>query len=190
MADEKLNQDKPENLNQQGTNSGTTGNESTNYADTPAADWSTMGNTGADFASVGSNAYVYSLPAPENETSSNMEGDSTAATSSSATGNEGQTYQEETAAEIATPVREDVRGNNGGNGSQNGSQNAIDGKTWAYSALAVSILSLFVLPVALGILGIVLGFVARNKGATGAGTWAIALGAISLVIGMFVLPFY
>jgi uncharacterized membrane protein HdeD (DUF308 family) len=59
-----------------------------------------------------------------------------------------------------------------------------------FSALALSILSLFVLPVLLGISGIVLGFIARARGAKGLGNWAIGIGAVSLVIGMFVLPFY
>ncbi len=57
-------------------------------------------------------------------------------------------------------------------------------------ALALSVLSLFVLPVVLGAIGIIIGFIARRRGATKLGTWAIGIGAISIIVGMFILPFF
>jgi hypothetical protein len=57
-------------------------------------------------------------------------------------------------------------------------------------ALALSILSLFVLPIVLGAAGIIIGFIARRRGATTLGAWAIGIGAVSIIVGMFVLPFF
>ncbi|MHC0035895.1 hypothetical protein [Pseudoneobacillus sp. C159] len=95
-------------------------------------------------------------------------------------------YQEETAAEIAAPVnlnrsrdydRSDIREESGGKGI-------------GLAALALSILSLFVLPILFGAAGIVLGFIARRRGASALGAWAIGLGAISIIVGMFIVPFF
>ncbi|WP_327967113.1 hypothetical protein [Bacillus xiapuensis] len=94
-------------------------------------------------------------------------------------------YREETAAEIAAPVPvtrrrevDDVRGRaEGGTGT-------------GYVALALSILSLFVLPILFGAAGIVLGFIARARGAAGIGAWAIGIGVVSLIIGIVILPFF
>ncbi len=100
-------------------------------------------------------------------------------------------YREETAAEIAAPVRGDVRSQaTKGYQADRGDAGQATGSIMGFSALALSILSLFVLPVLLGAAGIVIGFIARARGAKGLGNWAIGIGAISLVIGMFVLPFY
>ncbi|MFD1736570.1 DUF4190 domain-containing protein [Bacillus salitolerans] len=57
-------------------------------------------------------------------------------------------------------------------------------------ALALSILSLFVLPIILGAAGIIIGFVARRRGATALGSWAIGIGAASIIVGIFILPFF
>ncbi|MBV6683831.1 DUF4190 domain-containing protein [Rossellomorea marisflavi] len=96
-------------------------------------------------------------------------------------------YREETATEIAAPLsirdvdayeRDEVE------------ERSTSGSVMGYSALALSILSLFILPVILGAVGIVLGFVARRRGAETLGAWAIGVGAVSLIIGIFVLPFF
>ncbi len=94
-------------------------------------------------------------------------------------------YREETAAEIAAPVSlgrdldyDDDRDESSG------------GRVMAYSGLALSIISLFVLPVLLGAAGVILGFIARRKGSDAIGSWAIGIGAVSIIIGMFVLPFF
>ncbi|WP_246945854.1 DUF4190 domain-containing protein [Bacillus pinisoli] len=57
-------------------------------------------------------------------------------------------------------------------------------------ALALSILSLFVMPIILGAAGIIIGFIARRRGSTTLGAWAIGIGAVSIIVGMFVLPFF
>ncbi|WP_051348471.1 DUF4190 domain-containing protein [Peribacillus kribbensis] len=59
-----------------------------------------------------------------------------------------------------------------------------------YAALAVSILSLFLAPVLFGIVGIVLGFMARNREAKTLGNWAIGIGAFALIVGVIILPFF
>ncbi|MDQ6599674.1 MULTISPECIES: hypothetical protein [Bacillus] len=94
-------------------------------------------------------------------------------------------YREETAAEIAAPIpvarrreHDDIRGR------------AEAGTGTGYVALALSILSLFVLPILFGAAGIVLGFIARGRGATGLGAWAIGIGVVSIIIGIFILPFF
>ena len=92
-------------------------------------------------------------------------------------------YQEETAAEIAQPIsynRQRIRDND---------DSQARGGGMGLAALALSILSLFIFPVLFGITGIVLGFIARSRGAA-SGTWAVAIGAISLFLGMFILPFF
>jgi hypothetical protein len=91
-------------------------------------------------------------------------------------------YQEETAAEIAVPVPAVRR-----RGSDE--ETITGGRGLAWSALALSILSLFILPVLFGAAGIVLGFVARRRGSS-IGTWAIGIGMISILVGLFILPFF
>jgi hypothetical protein len=94
-------------------------------------------------------------------------------------------YKEETAAEIAAPVplvgRRDREENR---------ERAEGGTGMGWAALALSILSLFVMPILFGAAGIVLGFVARRRGAEGLGAWAIGIGALSIVVGIFILPFF
>lgn len=98
-------------------------------------------------------------------------------------------YREETAAEIAAPVT--LTRERGQSVSGEEQETKASAGIMGMSALAISILSLFVLPVILGITGVVLGFVARRRGgAKGLANWAIGIGAISIIIGMFVLPFY
>lgn len=96
-----------------------------------------------------------------------------------------ENYREETAAEIAAPM----------NVSRDFEHDTIEdsttsGRVLGYSSLALSILSLFILPVIMGAAGIVLGFVARRRGAEMLGAWAIGIGAVSIIVGLFVLPFF
>ncbi|WP_246861091.1 hypothetical protein [Bacillus sp. REN3] len=91
-------------------------------------------------------------------------------------------YQEETAAEIATPAPAERR-------RASDDDTTTDGRGLGYSALALSILSLFILPVLFGAAGIVLGIAARRRGAA-LGSWAIGIGTISILIGLFILPFF
>lgn len=97
-------------------------------------------------------------------------------------------YLEETAAEIAEPYqasrdREDRRerdhvGNDSGS------------KGIGYTALAIAIISLFVLPVLLGVAAIVVGYIARRKGAHALGAWSIGIGIVSVILGIFITPFF
>jgi hypothetical protein len=95
-------------------------------------------------------------------------------------------YTEETAAEVAPPLstnynRETVETDN---------NTATGGTGMGWLALALSIISLFVMPVLMGAAGIIIGFIARRRGATGLGAWAIGIGAISIIVGIFILPFF
>ena len=95
-------------------------------------------------------------------------------------------YIEETSAEIAAPVtlgrdREDGREED---------DEAVSGRGIGFAALALSIISLFVLPVLFGAAGIVLGFIARRRGAKSLGNWAIGLGIVSIIVGLFIAPFF
>ncbi len=94
-------------------------------------------------------------------------------------------YSEETSAEIAAPG---VYNRSANRDEEN--ETAAAGRGVGYAALALSILSLFVLPVLFGATGIVLGFIARRRGSESLGGWAIAIGAISIIVGMFILPFF
>lgn len=98
-------------------------------------------------------------------------------------------FHEETAAELSAPVilkrdREYKSVDTRGDGRVN------EGKGIGYLGIALSIISLFMLPVILGAAGIIVGFIARRRGAKTLGAWAIGIGAASLVLGIFILPFF
>jgi hypothetical protein len=100
-------------------------------------------------------------------------------------------FKEETAAEIAAPVpltRPTFQERSKDGSGARTDTKAGTGMGWA--ALALSILSLFVMPILFGAAGIVLGFVARRRGAESLGAWAIGIGAISIIVGIFILPFF
>lgn len=96
-------------------------------------------------------------------------------------------YIEETSAEIAAPVTFD-RGRTNLDTDVEGK--VTEGRGMGIAALALSILSLFVLPILFGAAGIVLGFIARRRGAETLGTWAIGIGAVAIIIGIFIMPFF
>ncbi|WP_377888470.1 hypothetical protein [Alkalihalobacillus sp. R86527] len=58
------------------------------------------------------------------------------------------------------------------------------------AALALSVISLFILPVIFGAAGIVVGFIARRRGLTTLGSWAIGVGVASMIISLFFAPFF
>ncbi|MGM0844227.1 MAG: DUF4190 domain-containing protein [Bacillota bacterium] len=94
-------------------------------------------------------------------------------------------YNEETAAELTTPMAL------GSDFEKDAAEETnTSGKILGYSALTLSIMSLFIVPVLFGAAGIVLGFVAKRRGTEALGTWAIGIGAISIIVGIFVLPFF
>ncbi|MBM7693317.1 lipopolysaccharide export LptBFGC system permease protein LptF [Peribacillus deserti] len=95
--------------------------------------------------------------------------------------------QEETSAEL-TPGTRSISKDESRNNQLTG---MAAGKGMGYAALIVSILSLFAAPILFGIVGIVLGFMARrNKESRALGSWAIGIGAFSLIIGTLILPFF
>ncbi|WP_243386308.1 DUF308 domain-containing protein [Bacillus kexueae] len=95
-------------------------------------------------------------------------------------------YMEETAAELDLPFNA-VDRDEDNQELDNGIDNS---RTMGYVGLALSVISLFVLPVLLGAAGIVVGFMARRRGSSTLGSWAIGIGIVSVVLGLFVLPFF
>lgn len=92
-----------------------------------------------------------------------------------------QRYSEETAAEIATPLYQDRN-------KQNNIDGQVQGRGLGFTALILSILSLFIFPTLFGAAGIVMGFVARRRGVKNLGAWAIGIGIASIVIAWFIVP--
>ncbi|CAH0347017.1 hypothetical protein BCI9360_03390 [Bacillus sp. CECT 9360] len=103
--------------------------------------------------------------------------------------NDDNRYHEETSAELAVPQRLN-RSDTAGSDGENESEVRNSGTTFGLSGLALSVLSLFIMPILLGAAGIVLGFVARRRGANTLGAWAIGVGAVSIIVGIFILPFF
>jgi hypothetical protein len=60
---------------------------------------------------------------------------------------------------------------------------------YGWIGLALSVISFFMWPIVLGAAGIILGFVSRNKGAATLGNVAIAVGVISIIISLLMIPF-
>jgi hypothetical protein len=90
-------------------------------------------------------------------------------------------YQEETSAEISTPPQRIRSYKNDETAEGNGLGNvASRGK-----AIGVIALIIFIL----GIVGIIVGIVARSRGSN-LGTWAIGIGVVSIIVGIFIAPFF
>ncbi|MDX8359572.1 MULTISPECIES: DUF4190 domain-containing protein [Bacillaceae] len=87
-------------------------------------------------------------------------------------------FMEETSTEFAEPIQ------------ALGSTREVESNWVGWLSLALSIISLFVAPILFGAAGIILGFVARRRGAEGMGAWAIGIGIVSIVLGIFILPFF
>lgn len=66
---------------------------------------------------------------------------------------------------------------------------AVAGKGIGTLALALSIVSLFFLPIIMAAAGLVLGFVSVNRNAKGLGYTAIAISAFSIIMSVFFAPF-
>ena len=99
-------------------------------------------------------------------------------------------YQEETSAEISTPPQRIRSYKNDETAEGNGLGNvASRGKAIGVIALIISILSLFMMPFILGIVGIIVSIVARSRGSN-LGTWAIGIGVVSIIVGIFIAPFF
>ena len=59
---------------------------------------------------------------------------------------------------------------------------------YGWSAIALSVLSFFIVPFLFAVLGIIVGFVARYNRALILGNTAIAIGALSIIVRLFILP--
>lgn len=64
-----------------------------------------------------------------------------------------------------------------------------EGRGIATFAIALSIVSLLFLPVLFGAAGLILGFMAVNRGHRGLGYTAIAISAFSIIMSVFFAPF-
>lgn len=94
---------------------------------------------------------------------------------------------EETAAEFVNPM--DYRQNDPEvNQSDINAQSS--GVGFGYVAVILSIISLFYLPVILGAIGLVLGWIAVKGGSKGMGYTAIFIGGFSIVAGLLIYPFF
>ena len=109
-------------------------------------------------------------------------------TSQSLISDENQNHTEETSAEIAAPITFDR--NNTDSVDDEDTEVATAGTGVGFAALILSIISVFALPILFGAAGIILGFVARSRGANSLGSWAIGIGVASIIVGMFILPFF
>jgi hypothetical protein len=102
-------------------------------------------------------------------------------------------YNEETAAEV-TPIQPTIKDSFSKSEEQNQGLNEeagdTEGRGTGMIAIALSILSLFFLPVLLGSIGLIVGFIARRRGARSLGNWAIGIGAASVIISLFFAPFF
>lgn len=59
---------------------------------------------------------------------------------------------------------------------------------YGWISIALSVISFFVFPFILAIAGIIVGFIARTKDAPILGNTAIVIGALSIIVRLFILP--
>lgn len=63
-------------------------------------------------------------------------------------------------------------------------------RTFGWTALTLAIISLFVLPVFLGVSAIVLGIIAYMRGTRALGAWSVIIGGISILSYVVLIPNY
>ena len=63
-------------------------------------------------------------------------------------------------------------------------------KVIGFMALFLSVLSFFFTPFVSAIIAIVLGFIAQRKGEISIGAWAIGISALSIILTIFIRPFF
>lgn len=61
---------------------------------------------------------------------------------------------------------------------------------YGWIGVALSVISFFMMPIILGAAGVILGFISRSRGADALGNTAIVAGAVSILITLFVIPFF
>lgn len=102
-------------------------------------------------------------------------------------------YKEETAAEVV-PLQYRDKGYEEHQDTRDRRERVDDneedvGKGIGFFALALSVISLIFLPIIFGGAGIIFGFIARRRGVTTLGNFAIGIGAVAILLTMFVSPF-
>jgi hypothetical protein len=106
-------------------------------------------------------------------------------------------FLEETAAEVAPAIRRyptedrEAEGNNEDlmANVETMEKEEASGTVLGWTALVLSIISLFFLPLLTATVGVITGFFAYRTGARALGMWAIAIGLFSIVLGLFIAPF-
>ena len=63
-------------------------------------------------------------------------------------------------------------------------------KLIGFMAVFLSVLSFFFIPFVCAIIAIVLGFIAQRKGEISIGAWAIGISALSIILTIFIRPFF
>ncbi|WP_117161839.1 nucleoside recognition domain-containing protein [Paraliobacillus sp. X-1268] len=67
----------------------------------------------------------------------------------------------------------------------------VEAKTgFGWFAVVASIVSFFLMPIFLSATGIIVGFIAKSRGADTLGNTAIIAGALSMIITLFIVPFF
>lgn len=66
----------------------------------------------------------------------------------------------------------------------------IEVRLLGYAALTFAVLAFFLWPYVLGIIAIILGFVAQRKGEITLGAWSIGLAALAIVLKVFIYPIF
>lgn len=88
-----------------------------------------------------------------------------------------ENYKEETGAEITEPIRDEAD-----------RDDADLHNVYGWVSVALSIISFFIVPILFAGAGIIVGFIARNKEAPILGNTAIAIGIISILVRLFIVP--
>ncbi|KIL44418.1 DUF308 domain-containing protein [Jeotgalibacillus soli] len=69
-------------------------------------------------------------------------------------------------------------------------ENSNRGVWLGYAAVIIGLVAFFTFPVLFGIVAIVIGFISRNAGESKVGGWGIGLGIVSVLLGVFIYPFF
>jgi hypothetical protein len=88
-------------------------------------------------------------------------------------------HDEEYATELAEPPMVSAGGDTG-----------TISRAWGWSALVVSILSLFILPILFGTAGVILGIIAFFRGNRSLGGWSMAISLVSIFTSFILVPYF
>jgi hypothetical protein len=88
-------------------------------------------------------------------------------------------HDEEYATELSAPS---IAADNG--------DTRVVSKAWGWSALVVSILSLFIAPIFFGTAGVILGIIAFFQGNRSLGGWSMAISLVSIFTSVILVPYF